>query len=99
VALRSGRQAGLDANRIAAGADAPGWEPFDVTLVRAANELYRDDQVSDATWNTLAASFNASELMDVLITAGGYRIVSMALNAFGVQLEPGAERFLAAPAR
>jgi 4-carboxymuconolactone decarboxylase len=97
--LRSGRQAGLDSNRIAAGADAPGWDPFDVALVRAADELYRDDYISDATWNALAARFNASELMDVLITAGGYRMVSMALNALGVQLEPGAERFPVVPVR
>jgi hypothetical protein len=37
--------------------------------------------------------------MDVLITAGGYRMVSMALNALGVQLEPGAERFPVVPVR
>jgi 4-carboxymuconolactone decarboxylase len=97
--VRNGRQAGLDSNRIASGADAPGWDPFDVALVRAADELYRDDYISDATWTALAARFNASELMDVLITAGGYRMVSMALNAFGVQLEPGAERFPVAPTR
>jgi hypothetical protein len=32
----------------------------------------------------------------VLITAAGYRMASMAMNAFGVQLEPGGERFPAA---
>jgi hypothetical protein len=32
-------------------------------------------------------------MMDILTTAGGYRMVSTVLNAFGVQLEPGNERF------
>jgi 4-carboxymuconolactone decarboxylase len=61
--------------------------------VRAADELYRDDVMSDATWNALAAKFDAKALMDMLVTAGGYRQVSMSANAFGVQLEPNAERF------
>lgn len=59
--LRSGRHAGLDGNRIAAGANAPGWEPFDITLVRVAGELYRDDYVSYATRNTLAARFKMAQ--------------------------------------
>jgi hypothetical protein len=35
-------------------------------------------------------------MLDILTTVGGYRMVSMALNTFGVQLEPDAERFPAA---
>jgi hypothetical protein len=38
-------------------------------------------------------------LLNAVITAANYRQVSMALNAFGVQLEPGDERFPALPAR
>ena len=33
---------------------------------------------------------------DVLVTTGGYRMVSMSLNTFGVQLEPNGDRFPAA---
>ena len=89
----TGRRAGLDTVLIAKGADAPGWDPVDATLVRAADELYRDDVISDATWTALAAKFDTKALMDMLVTAGGYRQVSMSANAFGVQLEPNAERF------
>jgi len=35
----------------------------------------------------------------VLITVGDYRMVSAALNALGVQLEPGDERFPTIPPR
>ena len=43
--------------------------------------------------NALATRLDSKQLLDVLITSGGYGMVSMALNTFGVQLEPGAERF------
>ena len=62
-------------------------------LLRASDELYRDDMISDATWSALAARLDTRQLLDVLTTSGGYRMVSMALNTLGVQLEPGAVRF------
>jgi alkylhydroperoxidase family enzyme len=91
----AGRRAGLseaDIQRIYAGADG-GEDPFDGALLRAVDELYRDDVIAEATWKTLTARFDARQMLDVLITAAGYRMASMAMNAFGVQLEPGSERF------
>jgi alkylhydroperoxidase family enzyme len=93
------RQMGLPIDRIAMGPDAPGWDPFEATLLRAADELYRDSFVSDRTWNALAARFDNAMMMNTLITAANYRMVSMALNALGVQLEPGNERFPAGASR
>jgi alkylhydroperoxidase family enzyme len=87
------REMGLPIERIAAGPDAPGWDPFEATLLRAADELYRDSVVSDATWKAMAARFDTTMMLNALITAANYRMVSMALNAFGVQLDPGDERF------
>jgi hypothetical protein len=37
-------------------------------------------------------------LMNATITAANYRMVSMALNALGVQIDPGEERFPGSPA-
>ena len=94
----AGRRAGLtaaDLERIVAGPGA-GGDPVDIALLRAVDELHRDAMVSDSTWRELAAVFDSRQLIDMLITTGGYRMVSMALNTFGVQLEPGAERFPAA---
>lgn len=87
------RDYGLDPRRIAEGPDAPGWDPFEAALLRAADELYRDASVSERTWNALAARFDTTMMMNVIVTASNYRMVSMALNALGVQLEPGDERF------
>jgi 4-carboxymuconolactone decarboxylase len=90
---RAGRAAGLSADeikRIAAGPDA-GWSAADAAILRAVDEIYAADVVSEATWKELGAQFDRKQLLDVLITAGGYRMVSMALNTFGVPLEPDSE--------
>jgi len=91
----AGRRLGMtdaDIQRIVDGSGA-GGDPIETVLLRAVDELHRDSVVSDSTWRELAAVFDSKQLLDILITTGGYRMVSMALNSFGVQLEPGAERF------
>jgi hypothetical protein len=82
--------------KIAGGPTSSGWDPFEVVLLNAADELYRDSLISDRTWNAMAARFDHTMLLNTAITAANYRMVSMALNAFGVQIDPGDERM---PAR
>ncbi len=79
--------------RIAVGANAPGWTPFEAALIRAADELHREDTISDPTWRALSERYGVPELIDVVITVAGYRMVSIALNSLGTQLEPGRPRF------
>ena len=91
-----GREAGLtDAEiaRIKEGPDADGWDPFDATLLRAADELHTDAFISDATWAALSERYTTQQLMDVVFTVGQYNMVSMALNSFGVQLDNGVAGF------
>jgi alkylhydroperoxidase family enzyme len=86
-----GLDSGLTADeisRIKAGAGA-GWSAPDAALIRAADELVGDHFVSDATWGALLEHFDEKQCMDVVLTAGQYTQVSMLLNSFGVQLEPG----------
>jgi 4-carboxymuconolactone decarboxylase len=90
----AGRRAGMtaaDVDHIIAGPQA-GADSLPDNLLRAVDELYADDTISDSTWQALAVQLNAKQLLDLLITTGGYRMVSMSLNTFGVQLEPGGER-------
>jgi hypothetical protein len=68
-----------------------GWTAADAAIVRAADELFADDTISDATWKVLDDQFDERQLLDVLITTGGYRMVSMVLNTFGVPAEPNSE--------
>jgi 4-carboxymuconolactone decarboxylase len=91
-----GRRVGLsdeDIARIRSGPEEEGWSPFEAALVRAADELHSDAFVSDDTWKTLAAGYDTRQMMDVVFTIGQYNMVSMALNSFGVQLDPGIEGF------
>jgi alkylhydroperoxidase family enzyme len=75
--------------RIKAGAGAPGWSAADAALIRATDELHADQFITDATWAALKAHFDDKQCMDVVFTAGQYTQVSMMLNSFGVQLDPG----------
>ena len=79
------RDHGLEPRNVAIGKDAPGWEPVHVTLLNVADELYRDAMVSDETWAALTAEYDTRDTISALMTVSNYRLVSMSLNAFGVQ--------------
>ena len=87
------RDHGLDPRNVAVGQNAPGWEPFHVTLLNVADELYRDAIVSDETWAALTAEYDTRETISVLMTVSNYQLVSMSLNAFGVQPLDSDEQF------
>jgi len=91
-----GKRVGLssdDIRRIAAGPDAPGWDPFEAALLQAVDELHSDSFISHSTWKALAGRYSTEQLLDLIFTAGQYTLVSMALNCCGVQLEEGFEGF------
>lgn len=87
------REYGLVPLWIAEGPDSPRWEPYQVALLQAADELYRHAIVSDETWAALAEYYDTHRLISIVMTVSTYRFVSMLLNAFGVQLRPDDERF------
>ena len=79
--------------RLTEGPDAPGWDPAEALLLRAADELHDDQVVSDATWAALGKELDAKQLIDLVFTVGQYTLVSMALNTLGVQRDEGVEGF------
>jgi 4-carboxymuconolactone decarboxylase len=79
--------------RIKDGPDAPGWDPFDATLLRAADELHDDSTISDATWDELARRYDERQLVEVPMLVGHYHLVAYTLNSLGVQREPGVPGF------
>jgi alkylhydroperoxidase family enzyme len=78
-----------DVDRIPKGPDAPGWNVFDAALLRAADELHKDQFMTDATWKTLTSRYSDKQMLDVLFTVGDYTMVAMYLNSVGAPLEPG----------
>ena len=87
------REWGLDPVKIAQGASADGWSPFERTILKAVDELYRDLTISDRTWTDLSAQYDTESLMSGVYTASSYRATSVTLNTFGVQLDAESERF------
>ena len=86
-----GREAGLseaEVARIKDGPDAPDWSPLDRAILRASDELVGDHCVTSTTWDALSELGDTGRA-DLVFTVGQYTQVSMILNSFGVQLDPG----------
>jgi alkylhydroperoxidase family enzyme len=79
------------------GPEGESWTPFEATLLQAVDELHRDAFITDGTWNTLAAEYSVQQLTDLIFTVGAYKVVSMLLNSWGVQLDDGFEGFPTVP--
>ena len=75
-------------DRVAAGPDAPGWDPEEEALLRAADELHGHSSVSDATWLALSARHDGAALLEVVFVVGHYTMLSMVANSAGVPPEP-----------
>jgi len=75
--------------RIAKGASANGWSEEHAALLRAADELRREAFISNTTWQTLQKFYDTKQLVEVIYTVGGYTMTGLAINSFGIQVEPG----------
>jgi alkylhydroperoxidase family enzyme len=56
-------------------------------LINMSDELCADDCVSTATWTKLSTQWNEAELVELVMVAGMYRLVSGFLNTMGVELD------------
>jgi 4-carboxymuconolactone decarboxylase len=92
-----GRPLGLTEAQITATAqgtaDDPAWSDDDALLIRLADELHDTCGVSEPTWTTLAARFSDDQLLELVIIAGWYRLLSNLINVASIDLEPWAARF------
>ena len=68
----------------------------DAQLVQLADELHERSSVSETLWAELSERFSDDQLLELVITAGWYRLLSYVINAAGVEQEPWAARFPAA---
>ena len=72
---------------------AEGWSADDAALVAMVDELVTDDAVSDLTWASLAQRWEEQQLIELLVLAGFYRMVSGFLNSVRVRREDGVPGF------
>lgn len=80
-----GANAGLTDADIAALQDGTATDPFEQTVLTAVDELVDDTRIGDATWAALGERMDTRQLMDFVFTIGGYHMLAMALNTFGVE--------------
>jgi len=69
------------------------FSPRDRLLLALCDELHATAHVSDALWAQLAAEWSAAQLVELVVLAGFYHLISFATNAFRVPLESFAARF------
>jgi 4-carboxymuconolactone decarboxylase len=63
------------------------WSARDQALIAMSDELCADNCVSTTTWADLQAYWNEAELVELVMVAGTYRLVSGFLNTMGVELD------------
>ena len=78
--------------RIAKGPSASGWSEEHAALLRAADELRREAFISNDTWSALQQHYDTKQLVEIIYTVGGYTMTGLAINSFGIQVEPGYEQ-------
>lgn len=89
------RKVGLSEEEIAAFISGNGdcLTDFDRVVLKATQELYRDQFISDTTWNKLAEQYSQEQLMEIVFLAGCYQTMGMLTKSFGMQLESDLESF------
>jgi alkylhydroperoxidase family enzyme len=89
-----GERVGLTGDEIAGLAGGVyDWTADDAALIALADELHADDCISDATWASLTTRWSDEEMIELLVVAGFYRLVSGFLNSAGVRLDDGVPGF------
>ena len=83
------RSAGLTDAEIAAMRAGTGatLTPFDKTLIAAAEQLVRDQQITDETWRALAERYSQAQLMEVVVLVGTYLTMAMVTKNYEIPLE------------
>jgi alkylhydroperoxidase family enzyme len=74
--------------------DDPCWtEPADRAVLRAADALDRDSDLSDADWTSLVAGVGEEGAVDALLICGWYHAISYVARATRLEPEPDAPLF------
>ena len=86
--------AGLDdaeIEAIAGDIESDRWSPHEAVLLRAADELHHEHDLSEATWNALSSHYDEAQCIELLFTVGQYATLSWITNALRIPLEPHLE--------
>lgn len=94
--VQLGLKAGIspeEIQRCREGPDAAGWPEQEAALLRAADDLHRDQRIGDRAWAVLRGHYDTLQLMDIVFAVGQYTMIAMALKSFGTPLDDGLKGF------
>src|SRR5690242_9717358 len=96
-AVAFGPAVGLGGEQLAASAAADArdaaWSPQDSQLIAAADALYDTGTIPDELWARLASRFEEDQLVELIVIAGWYRLISYLINTLRIEREPWAASF------
>ena len=75
-----------EAARVTEGSAAAGWSEHDAAILRGAEELLADYALSDATWATLAQSWDEAQLIEFPMMVGQYVATAFVQNSLRIAL-------------
>jgi alkylhydroperoxidase family enzyme len=75
------------------GAEDAVWTAEERALLRACDQLHTSCDLDDEAWQALRTHFSEEAILEILMLAGFYRMVSYLTNALRLPLESYAARF------
>jgi alkylhydroperoxidase family enzyme len=75
-----------EVERVTHGSAATGWSEHEAAILGGVEELIGNQMISDATWNTLASTWNDQQLIEFPTLIGQYVATAYSQNALRVQL-------------
>jgi len=73
--------------------EATAFSARDKLIIRLSDELHATATVGEALWAELSREYTAEQLVELVVLAGLYHMISFATNAFALEPEPFAARF------
>lgn len=74
-------------------AEDPCWSEKDSLLIRMADELHDSARISDDLWQAMSENWQPPQLIELMVLAGFYHMVSFVINGARIELEEGAASF------
>lgn len=87
------RKCGLTDAEIEAALAGESGDEWDRTVLRATEEVYREQTIADDTWAALAERYSEKQLMELVFLATCYQTMAVLTKSFGMQLEGDLESF------
>jgi len=72
------------------------WDSVQSIVFELADQLHKTSAVSDELWRSLEQEFAAEQLLELIVTAGWYHLISYICNGVRVEQEDWGARFPAA---